>query len=499
MKNKIEDKSLNKCIVSAKIAADYITDGMTVAMSGYAMAGYPKAVVNELVKRSGNGEKISLNILTGANVPWIDEKLSDANIVAKRAPMCANRKLASQINKGDVRYVEQQMSKMPRLIKSGSFGKIDVVIIEALAITKDGIIPTSSIGFMSDFLDTAEQVIVEINSAQPDKLAILHDIYIGKTNEPIPLTKMDERIGKAYIPVDFDKIKYIVKTDISECEDETPIKSTEQSVLIAKNLFDFLKKEYQTENKGLLPSIQMGFGNIADAVADAFQKSDFHDLQFFCGGVTTPVLELLASGKAKVITTGGIKMSDRVAQIIDMPDIEKKLILRNGDMMNNAETIARFSVIALNTGIEIDIYGNVNSSHISGTRVVNGIGGGANFAQNAGLSILMIPSNSKNGTISNIVPMVFHQDINEHDIDVVITENGICDLRGKDDVRRAYGIIENCSAEQYRDKLLEYLEKAINEYPSHHPQIPEDAILWYRRLKETGSMLERKSQMEDIR
>ena len=475
--------------VSAKVAAQLIKDGMTVAMSGYALAGYPKAVVQELALRRRNGEKLSLNLITSANVPWLDEKLGELNIISSRAPMIANSNLASQVNEGKVKYIEQQMSKMPRLIKSGRLGKIDVAVIEALDITEDGLVPTSSCGFIHLLIEAADCIVVEINAAQPKKLKDLYDIYIQQEGKPVPITRIRQRIGGAFIPIDANKIIYIVETDISECEEDPPINSTQQSILIAQNLFDFLEKEYGVEYGGTLPPIQIGFGNIAETIAGAFRTSDFHDLKFFCGGVTESLLELLACGKASVIVTGGLKMSERVEQIIAMPGIEEKLILRNADLMNNAEIISRLGVLALNTAIEIDIYGNVNSSHIGGTSVLNGIGGGANFAQNAGLSILMIPSSSKKGAISNIVPMIFHQDISEHDIDVVITENGFCDLRGLYDVERAYGIIENCAAPEYRDKLLAYLEKAKQEYPSHHPQIPEDAINWYRQLKETGTML----------
>ncbi len=159
-------------------------------------------------------------------------------------------------------------------------------------------------------------------------------------------------------------------------------------------------------------------------------------------------------------------------------------------MINNAEIIGRLGVIALNTGIEIDIYGNVNSSHIGGNRVVNGIGGGANFAQNAGLSVMLISSVSKCGAISNIVPMVSHQDICEHDIDIVITENGYADVRGLDDLQRAEAIISNCAAEEYKQQLFDYFE-ASKKLGGHHPQNPQMAFGWYTRLKETGTMLEK--------
>jgi succinyl-CoA:acetate CoA-transferase len=495
IKNAMTDRicvSLKNRITSAAKASELIMDGMTVAMSGYAMAGYPKAIPEELVRSKKEGQKLAINLITGANVPWLDELLGAAEIIKGRVPMCASKVLSSQVNAHQVSYVEQQMCKMPRLLRSQSFGNIDVLVVEALAVTEEGLIPTTSVGLASYLMEAANEIIVEVNKAQPDILFGMHDVYLPKPSpatEPIPLTNCRDRIGSTFIPFNMAKIKFIVETDKPE-NDVQLAPSSLQSKKIAENLFTLLRKEYQTESGGSIPPIQLGFGNIADAVAELLQTSEFTNLQFFCGGISENILKLLQSGKASGISTAGISMNDNVAKLLEeIPDIREKLILRNGDMINNAEIIARLGVIALNTGIEIDINGNVNSSHIGGNNVVNGIGGGANFAQNAGLSVVLIPSVSKGSAISNIVPMVSHQDICEHDIDIVITENGYADVRGLDDHQRAQAIISNCAAEEYKKRLLDYFETAKN-LGGHHPQNPHMAFGWYARLKETGAMLE---------
>jgi succinyl-CoA:acetate CoA-transferase len=481
---------LKNQVTSADIASELIMDGMTIAMSGYAMAGFPKAIPEELVRRKNSGQQLNINLITGANVPWLDDLLGSSEIIAGRVPMCASKVLSSQANSGKVRYVEQQMCKMPRLLRSQSFGKIDVLVVEALAITEEGLIPTTSVGFTNYLLDAASEIIVEINRAQPEILFGLHDIYIPNpppATEPIPLKNCRDRIGSIHLPVNLSKIKYIVETDEPENIVEDTI-TTDETRKIAEYLFSCLRKEYDTKSGGTIPPIQLGFGNIANAIADLFQTSEFTDLQFFCGGVSENVLRLLQSGKALGISTGGVSMNENAAKILNqIPDLQKKLILRNGELINNAEVVGRLGVVALTTGIEIDIYGNVNSSHIAGNRVVNGIGGGANFAQNAGLSIVLMPSMSKGGAISNIVPMVSHQDICEHDVDIVITENGVADIRGLDDLQRAVAIIENCAAEEYQQQLFDYFS-AAKKLGGHHPQNPHMAFTWYTRLKETGTM-----------
>jgi succinyl-CoA:acetate CoA-transferase len=469
---------------------------MTVAMSGYAMAGYPKAVTEALVERKRSGEPLSVDLITGANVPWLDETLGAERIIARRAPMLASRTLAAQANNGSLHYVEQQMSKMPRLLRNGSFGQIDVAVVEALGIDDDGdLIPSSSVGMTHHLMEAADGIIVEINASQPDTLRDLHDIYVPAAaphTEPIPLVRTSQRVGKQGIRVDARKIRCIVATDIPERLGSQP-SGTAVTKSIADRLLNFLELGFR-RSAGSLPPIQIGFGGIADSIADGFQQSGFRDLEFFCGGITEPVVELLASGKATALSTGGLGMSERVEEILrDTPNLSDHLVIRNGDITNNPEVIGRLGLIALNTAIEIDIYGNVNSSHIAGSRVVNGIGGGATFAQNAGLSVLVIPSTARGGAVSSIVPMVSHQDISEHDVDVVITEQGVADLRGLDDGERADAIIGRCASGAYRDQLTEYLRTARAQCGGHHPQLPEVAYGWYRRLAAEGTMLEKGS------
>ncbi len=466
---------------------------MHVAMSGYSGAGYPKAVVEALRERKLAGDPFCISLTTGANVPWVDERLGSVGLLTRRAPMVAHKALSTLVNRGEVHYVEQQMNRMPRLLRSNAFGRIDLLVVEALGFDAQGnLIPTNAIGMLDLLMQASDRIIIEINRAQHERLAFLHDIYISQApplTQPIPLVKPNQRVGLKGIPFDHRKIVAIVETDIPEISTQL-YSPTELSTTMAQNLFDFLEVEYK-ESKGYLPPVQTGFGSLADSITTGFQDTHFKDIQFFCGGVGESAMTLLESGKALSLSTGGLGMNEKVAGILSsFPHLEESLVIRNGSVTNSSEIISRLGLIALNTGIEIDIYGNVNSSHITGSRVVNGIGGGANFAQNSGLSVVLIPSVSKGGAISNIVPMVSHQDINEHDVDVVITEHGVADVRGLDDVQRAQRIIEACASAEYKGALSSYLRRAIRTSGGHHPQLPLEAFGWYQRLQETGTMAE---------
>jgi len=348
------------------------------------------------------------------------------------------------------------------------------------------------VGLVPHFVQQADHVIIELNTALPQALDGMHDIFVPDAppdRQPIPIRHVTHRFGETFIRVDPGKVKYIIESDIPDFVPEARGQADGTQRKIAENLLNFLEIEVAKRHNGRLPPLQTGFGGLADTVVNALEGTSFREIEFFCGGVTEPAVNLLASGKASGISTGALQLSPRVRMLLDQqPDFFRKhLVLRGTDVANNSEAVSRMGIIALNSAIEIDVYGNVNSSHISGTRVVNGIGGGANFAQNSDLSVLMLSSEGKNGAISNIVPMVTHVDICEHDIDIVVTECGVADLRGLDDVQRAQRVIA-CASERYRPYLMDYLQRA-QAAGGHHPQLPGEAFSWHARLKETGSML----------
>jgi succinyl-CoA:acetate CoA-transferase len=146
-------------------------------------------------------------------------------------------------------------------------------------------------------------------------------------------------------------------------------------------------------------------------------------------------------------------------------------------------------VIAMNAMIEADIYGNVNSSHIMGSSIMNGIGGSGDFARNAYLSIFMAPSLAKGGKISCIVPMVSHHDHTEHDVQVIVTEHGLADLRGLAPTQRAERIVQQCAHPNFRPALRDYMARAKRSGTGlHTPHLLDEALSWHSRYVKTGQM-----------
>lgn len=477
-------------IVTPEEAGELIADGMTVAFGGYTSAGYPKAVARSLsVSSTWRNRPGGIHMISGSTSRPLENLLSEAGIIKRRTPMLESRLLSSRVNKGEVQYCEQQMSKMPRLVRTGVFGKVDVAIIEAIELYADGkVVPTSAVGMISELAEAADHVIVEINTAQPSLLNGMHDIYQPGKNHPIPIVSAGDKIGTPYVQLDPNKIRFVVYShELDETISLSP--STSAQEMVARNLFDFLELEGKKQGWKELPPIQTGFGNLAGEVVRQMGNSNFRDITFFCGGVQEANVALLAQGKARCISCGSVELTSHVLELMNVcPEAMKEgIIIRNGSITNNAEVISRLAPITLTSGIEMDIYGNVNSSHVLGNRIINGLGGGANFAQNAGLSMLMLVSEGKEGRLSSIVPMVSHQDISEHDIDVVITEHGVADLRGRSDMERADTIIKYCAG-SYQSQLRDYFKKAKLAAGGHHPVLLEEAFSWHIAYRKNGSM-----------
>jgi succinyl-CoA:acetate CoA-transferase len=492
---RIRNTQLRAKVMSAEEAALIIKDGMNIGASGFTPSGYPKAVPLALAKRVEQGEKLRVGLFTGASVgDELDGALARAGVVSRRLPYQTNDHMRQAINAGQVEFVDMHLSHTPQYARYGYLGKIDVALVEAVAITEDGhIIPSTSVGATPAYVEMADKVIVEINTSQPPELEGMHDIYRPESpprRQPIPLAATGDRIGTPYIPCSPDRIAAIVITDIAD--NVRPLGAIDEcSKQVSALLIDFLQHEVKQGRlpRNLLP-LQSGVGSVANAVLAGLLNSQFHDLTCYTEVIQDSMLDLLDSGKVSIasgcsITPSAEGLARFKKNILFYRD---RIILRPQDITNNPEIARRLGVISMNTAIEADIYGNVNSTHIMGQRMMNGIGGSGDFARNAYLTIFTTASVAKGGAISSIVPMVAHHDHTEHDVMVIITEQGIADLRGQSPKQRAMSIINNCAHPDYRPMLTDYFERAMLGHFKHTPHLLGEALSWHQRLLETGTM-----------
>ena len=493
--DRVKNKDLQSKIVSAEEVAAWIKPGMTIGCSGFTASAYPKAVPLALAERMKK-EPFTVNLWTGASTgPEFDNALALVHGIKKRLPYQTDAALRKDINDGHVDYLDLHLSESAQLCRVGYEGKMDVALVEAAAITEEGnLIPTTSLGNAASYVQQADIVIVEVNTTQPLELEGMHDVYVPldpPNRLPIPIVKADDRIGTTYIPCTPDKIKFIVPCDIKDhTRDLTPV--DENSKKMAAFTLEFLNAEIKAGRMpaNLLP-LQSGVGNVANAVLDGFIESDFTDLIVYTEVIQDAMLDLIDAGKLKFASGTAFSPSpagmDRFYKNINK--YRQKILLRPEEISNSPEVVHRLGVIAMNTALEIDIYGNVNSTHVTGTKMMNGIGGSGDFARNAYLTIFYTPSTAKGGKISSVVPMCSHIDHTEHDVDVFITEQGIADLRGLAPRARALEIINKCAHPDYRPILLDYYERALEATKkSNTPHLLDEALSFHQRFLATGDM-----------
>ncbi|MCB5162458.1 acetyl-CoA hydrolase/transferase family protein [Marinomonas algarum] len=490
---RIRNSSLHTKIMSAEEACNFIEDGMTIGMSGFTRAGEAKEVPRALAEKA-KVSPLKINLITGASLGNdLDKLLTEAGALARRMPFQVDNTLRKAINKGEVMFIDQHLSETVESMRNNQLDKPDVAIIEAVAITEEGhIVPTTSIGNSASFAMFADKVIVEINMLHSDKLEGMHDIYIPEARPnrtPVPILNVDDRVGAQAIAIDPSKIVGIVFTNKSDSF-STVSDPDEETDQIAKHLVKFFEKE--VEEKRLpenLGPLQAGIGNIANAVMMGLLDSKFTGLSMYSEVLQDSTFDLIDAGKLDFASGCSIILSERVnAQVFDNLDkYRDKLVLRPQEMSNLPEIVRRLGIIAINTALEFDIYGNVNSTHVCGTKMMNGIGGSGDFARNANISVFVTKSIAKGGAISSVVPMVSHVDHCEHDVDILVTDQGLADLRGLAPRERAVQVINNCVHEDYREALLDYFERAC-ERGGHTPHLLEEAFSWHTRLESEGSM-----------
>lgn len=501
MSDRIAHPLFRNLVMSAEDAASKIQNGMTVGMSGFTGSGYPKAVPTALAALTeaehAAGRPMRIKVWTGASTgPELDGVLAKANGIEMRLPFNTDPTARDRINKGEMDYLDMHLGQVAPMAWQGFLGEMDVAVVEIVGVRADGsFIPSSSVGNNKTWLERAKTVILEVNEWQSDLLEGVHDVYYGTAlppnRVPIPLTRVTDRIGEPGLRCDLEKVAAVVITDTPDRN--APFSPPDDNArAIANHLLEFLKHEVK---KGRLPEnllpLQSGVGNVANAVMSGLIDGPFHNMTAYSEVIQDGMLDLLDSGRLLMASATAFSLSPEAAERANdrMAFYRERMILRPQEISNHPEVIRRLGCIAMNGLIEADIYGNINSTCVMGSRMQNGIGGSGDFARNAYISIFMTPSTAKNGAISAIVPQASHVDHIMQDVAVIVTEQGLADLRGLSPKKRADLIINNCSHPDYRDALKDYYNRALKgAYGLHAPSLPGEALSWHQRFIETGTM-----------
>ncbi len=484
-------------VMSADEAAALVQDKDIIGFSGFTPAGaakeIPTAIARRAVAEHEAGRPFKIGVVTGASTgDSLDGELSRAHAVLFRTPYQSCKSLRAAINKGETHFFDMHLSMLPQAARYGFIGKIKYAVVEAASVSEDGeIVLTTSVGASNTFCNVADKILIELNESHPAELKGLHDIYEPLDpphRREIPIYSCSERIGSPVLKVDPAKIVGIVKTnrvdEVGGFKETDPV--TEK---IGENVAKFLADELEAGRipKEFLP-IQSGVGNIANAVLGALGANpSIPPFEMYSEVIQDSVIDLMVSGDIKFASATSLTVSPPLLQKVyaDLDFFKTRILLRPQEISNHPEVVRRLGIISINTAIEVDIWGNVNSTHVMGNNLMNGIGGSGDFTRNAYISIFTCPSIAKGGAISTIVPMVAHLDHSEHSVQVIVTEQGIADLRGKDPAERATEIVDNCVHPDYREQLHAYFD---NVKDGHTPQTLRTAFAMHEAFMEKKDM-----------
>lgn len=484
-------------VLTAEEAVAMISHGETIGFSGFTGTGSPKEIPGALAARARTahaaGRPFKVGVVTGASTgPSLDGALADAAAISWRTPFQSHPALRAQINAEKVRFFDQHLSLVAQSARYGFLGRFSWAIVEACDVRPNGdIVLTSSVGASPTFLHLADRVLIERNSYHPRELHGIHDIIEPRDppfREPIPIRRVSDRIGENVVHVDPAKIAGVVESH--RPDEVTPFKPADAITgKIGENVADFLAGELRAGRipPGFLP-VQAGVGNVSNSVLSALgAHPDIPDFEMFTEVLQDSCIAMMESGRLRFASSCSLTLTPPVMERVyaDWNFFRSKCVLRPQEISNHPEVIRRLGVISLNTALEADIFGNVNSTHVMGQSLVNGIGGSGDFTRNAYLAIFLCPSTAKNGAISTIVPLATHIDHNEHSVQVIVTEQGVADLRCTAPHERARIIVEHCAHPDYRPVLLDYF---ANVHRGHTPQTLCTAFAMHEQYLHTGDM-----------
>jgi acetyl-CoA hydrolase len=485
-------------VMTADEAAGLISNGQTIGFSGFTAAGSAKAIPAALAERARQehaaGRPFKVGVLTGASTGRsLDGALAQANAIGFRTPYQSDPTLRKQINDGEVKFVDAHLSMLQQMVRYGFLGAVNWAVVEASDLTPGGgIVLSTSVGATNTYLRLADRILIELNARHTPQLLGLHDIFEPgdpPARQEIPIYHPSDRVGSPICMVDPKKIAGVVLTDLPDetREFEQPTRVTDQ---IGQHIADFLVTEMRA---GRIPAhflpLQSGVGNVANAVLAALgNHPDVPTFEMYTEVVQDSAVPLLESGRCRFASTCALTLSpDTMRHVVRNIDFFKtRLLLRPQEITNHPEVVRRLGVVSMNTAIEVDLGGNVNSTHLFGKTLMNGIGGSGDFTRNAYLSVFSCPSTAKEGRISSIVPLASHMDHSEHSVQVVITEQGIADLRGRDPGERAKIIIDRCAHPDFRPQLHEYMR--LIKAGGHEPLSLSLGLAMHRQYLRHGNM-----------
>ncbi|EDN06237.1 acetyl-CoA hydrolase [Histoplasma mississippiense (nom. inval.)] len=306
----------------------------------------PTALADYVEKNSLQGQLKYCLFVGASSGAETENRWARNNMIERRAPHQVGKEIAKGINNGNINFFDKHLSMFPSDLgfytKDRPNNKLDVMIIEASAITEDGgIIPGASVGASPELVQMAEKIIIEVNTAAPS-FEGLHDITMcdkPPRRKPYLIMAPEDRIGTTYIPVDPEKVVAIVESDYPD-RTQPNAPADAGSHAIAKHIIEFLQHEVKMGHlpNNLLP-IQSGIGNIANAVIGSLSTSgsNFRNLRVWTEVLQDSFLDLFDTGHLDFATATSVRFSpDGFKRFYDNWErYFDKLLLRSQQVSNS--------------------------------------------------------------------------------------------------------------------------------------------------------------------
>lgn len=493
LRSRIKDVDLLDKVMDAEDAVKkFVAGSKAIAISGMTGTGYPKVVpraMSEYVERTG--EKFDV-VVYGAGTVGVDleEYLSRIGI-RRRFPIGASAEVTRKlVNSREFEAYDMWLTEYSRWLRDDvltrRFSGIDIAIVEATGVTEEGLVLGTSVDAIPVFIEKARGVIVELSLVKPYMLG-LHDIYVPKINEVIPVRSVLDRIGDRVVKIPKSKVMAVVPSTIDDQRGAySPGGDIDRRVV--ENIVDFLSKE-ASEDPNLRTdyvTLQPAAGPIASLLADRIHEIGF-SLSIWGEIASVRWLKTLSgnvkaiSGSAIYTLPGDERLREEFYENID--EFKDRVVLRPQAISNSPEIISRFYHINVQQAIEVDVYGQVNITYI-GDRFIVGVGGSGDHAKASYITIVALPSITGSG-LPRVVPLVYHVDLVDHDVDIIVTDQGWADLRGLSPLEKARAIIEECAHPSYKDILWDYLETVVKK-TGHRPVDLRKAVEFREKLFASG-------------
>ncbi len=438
----------------------------------------PKLIPRAMMNLSDELRDRPFTVMTGGSgTPSFEEAISALN-VNRRYYYLSGGEFRRRVNKGEVDFFDFWVSEYSRLVRRRIIPSpegIDVTVLEVTGIGENGeIIPSLSVDSSMALVEASSRVILEVNTGKP-VLEGLHDMYLSEQGVPIPISNVMDRAGKPYMKIPDSKIAAIVVDSAEEEAGGSYRKVGGNDAAVAENVSEVIENELGSSVKAT--PLQLGAGSVSSAIVE---RLDMESIKIWSEIIPSKWTAFIGSKISEISASSIYTLpgEDRYTEdfLDNFKSVRKNIVLRPNEITNSSEVIARLGVVSVQQAISIDIFGAANVSHIGG-KIYNGVGGSGDFTRAAGTTVLALSSVTADTRHSKIVPMLPVVDIPKQDVDFVVTEQGIADLRALNPVNRARAVISNCSHPAFRERLSAYLEKALKN-PQHVPVNPPDALEW---------------------